>query len=260
MRALEVDFGNCNTRWTIYGYRALAAETYAVDNDIPFVAIDATVDVTGVSIIEGNQVLDEGGTVELTAVVEPGNATNKDVIRSTSDDTVATVSTLLYCCIPGRRRLPLPQLMENLPIALTLLLLGRGKAELQQAINEALAVDEGDYTPHSWKALNNTLRNSQVILSRKHIAQASVDQALLRLTTALAQLVEKPDKNALEAAINTAQALNPAGYTARSWRQASNALTVAVRVFQNENATQADVDQAAERLNNALNALVPVGS
>ena len=77
-----------------------------------------------------------------------------------------------------------------------------------------------------------------------------------RLTAAMEQLVEKADKSDLEAAITTAQALDPADYTPRSWRQVSNALTVAVRVYQNENAAQAEVDQAVERLNNAVNALV----
>jgi uncharacterized protein YjdB len=50
------------------------------------------VDVTGVSISEGDQTLEEGETVQLNAVVEPENATNKGVTWSTSDEAVVTVS------------------------------------------------------------------------------------------------------------------------------------------------------------------------
>ena len=77
---------------TIYGYTDSTAETYASDNGIPFVALDATVAVTGVSITEGDQTLEVGQTFQLTAVVEPEDATNKNVTWSSSDDTVATVS------------------------------------------------------------------------------------------------------------------------------------------------------------------------
>ncbi len=50
-----------------------------------------TVPVISVSISEGNQTLEEGETVQLNAVVEPENATNKDITWSTSDATVAAV-------------------------------------------------------------------------------------------------------------------------------------------------------------------------
>jgi len=48
--------------------------------------------VTGVSITEGNQELEVDETVQLHAVVEPENATNKSVTWSSSDEAVATVS------------------------------------------------------------------------------------------------------------------------------------------------------------------------
>ncbi|MGI6307776.1 MAG: leucine-rich repeat protein [Dethiobacteria bacterium] len=48
--------------------------------------------VTGVSISESDQTLNEGETIQLNAVVEPENATNKGVSWSSSDEAVATVS------------------------------------------------------------------------------------------------------------------------------------------------------------------------
>lgn len=49
--------------------------------------------VTGVSIVQNDQTLEKGQTVQLTAAVEPANATNKAVTWTSSDDSIATVST-----------------------------------------------------------------------------------------------------------------------------------------------------------------------
>lgn len=58
---------------------------YMVDGPDP-------IPVTNVSITEGDQELEEGQTVQLTAEVVPGDATNKNVTWSSGDETVATVS------------------------------------------------------------------------------------------------------------------------------------------------------------------------
>jgi DMSO/TMAO reductase YedYZ molybdopterin-dependent catalytic subunit len=75
----------------LHGYTGSTAETYATENGIPFVALDATVAVTGVSITESDQELKVDETVQLNAVVEPANATNKNVTWSSSDESIATV-------------------------------------------------------------------------------------------------------------------------------------------------------------------------
>jgi len=61
-------------------------------HEFTLVVDEGLVPVTSVSIPEGDQELEEGETFQLTAVVEPENATNKDVSWSTSNETVATVS------------------------------------------------------------------------------------------------------------------------------------------------------------------------
>ena len=53
---------------------------------------DDDVSVTGVSLDKTSAELEVGGTLKLTATVEPANATNKDVSWSSSDENVATVS------------------------------------------------------------------------------------------------------------------------------------------------------------------------
>ena len=52
---------------------------------------DDDVSVTGVSLDKTSAELEVGGTLKLTATVEPANATNKDVSWSSSAENVATV-------------------------------------------------------------------------------------------------------------------------------------------------------------------------
>ncbi|MCF7944255.1 MAG: leucine-rich repeat domain-containing protein [Spirochaetia bacterium] len=54
-------------------------------------AFDRVVDVTGVSIDQNDQSLEEGETVQLSATITPENATNKDVTWESNDTDVATV-------------------------------------------------------------------------------------------------------------------------------------------------------------------------
>lgn len=61
-------------------------------NIVEFTYTVATIPVTGVNITEGDQELGVGQTVQLTAVVEPENATNKRVTWNSSNEAVATVS------------------------------------------------------------------------------------------------------------------------------------------------------------------------
>ena len=79
----EVAAGTYNVRTSAPPSGTFA--TFTVDEE-PVVA------VTGVSITESNQELEIGQTIQLTAVVEPEDAPNKNLSWSSSDEAVATVS------------------------------------------------------------------------------------------------------------------------------------------------------------------------
>ena len=70
--------------------------------------------------------------------------------------------------------------------------------------------------------------------------------------------VGEPDKEALNAAIAKAEALNEADYTADSWAAMQEALTAAKTVAADETADQAAIDAAADALTAAIEALVEV--
>ena len=55
--------------------------------------IEPDIPVSGVSLDKNSATLSVGGTTQLTATVSPNDATNKDVSWSSSDDTIAEVST-----------------------------------------------------------------------------------------------------------------------------------------------------------------------
>lgn len=66
----------------------------------------------------------------------------------------------------------------------------------------------------------------------------------------------KADKNALQAAIKSASSKVKSDYTTASWNTMQTALTEAKKVFDNANATQSEVDAAANKLNTAVKNLV----
>jgi len=75
----------------IEGTKGSFAERYANDNEFEFVDI-STVEVTGISLNRTTLSLDIGKSATLTATITPYNATNKTVIWTTSNSSVATVS------------------------------------------------------------------------------------------------------------------------------------------------------------------------
>ncbi|WP_271750302.1 carbohydrate binding domain-containing protein [Cohnella sp. JJ-181] len=71
---------------------------------------------------------------------------------------------------------------------------------------------------------------------------------------------ESADKSALAAKISVAQSVYEEEYTPASWANLQDALTEANALNEDEAATQAQVDEAADRIQAALDALVPTAS
>lgn len=74
-------------------FTAKAENSYGSDSKELSITINepATISVTDVSLDQNALTLTEGDTVQLTATVEPADATNKDVIWSSNDEAIATV-------------------------------------------------------------------------------------------------------------------------------------------------------------------------
>ncbi len=132
------------------------------------------------------------------------------------------------------------------------------KGELAAAVQAAQAEDESMYTPASWSSLQTALAAAVDVNNNANATQEEVDAAATALRAALANLEEnsnpdgKPNKTRLETAIAEAKAKEESLYTPASWASMQTALTEAERVFADEDATQADVTNARQALENAV--------
>ncbi|MGE7916294.1 S-layer homology domain-containing protein [Lysinibacillus xylanilyticus] len=124
---------------------------------------------------------------------------------------------------------------------------------------------ETEYTPASWKAMQEALAEAEATLTDGKATQEEVDAALEALNKAYEGLAKVPttsevDKTALQnkvAAINN-ENLKETEYTPASWKAMQEAFEVAQAVLNNPKATQAEVDAALAQLTAAQNALVKI--
>lgn len=131
---------------------------------------------------------------------------------------------------------------------------------LEEAIAKAEALEEEDFTEESWSALEEAKAEAEAVLADPTATQSQVDEAAEALEAAIAALeeyVEPVDKSELEKLIKKAKSLKKADYTKKSWDAMQAALKVAEKVMADEDATQEEVDAAADALDKAIKALAP---
>ncbi len=127
-------------------------------------------------------------------------------------------------------------------------------AEISAA--EALEAYKDYYTPTSWNALQDALAAAKAVSADANATQADVDSASVALVDALTKLEKAPtgevDKTILEAAIDTADALDESDYTPESWAAMQAALEAAKAVDADPDATQDAVNDATVALITAI--------
>ncbi|MEK4076000.1 S-layer homology domain-containing protein [Paenibacillus sp. FSL M7-0656] len=128
-------------------------------------------------------------------------------------------------------------------------------------------LDEEEYTPASWTALDNAMNEAERVLNEPTATQAQVDKALLDLTDARTGLIPTTsvpvvDKSVLQAKVTeiTGESLEESAYTPASWVTLKDAMNEAERVLNEPTATQAQVDKALQDLTDARTGLIPTTS
>lgn len=123
-------------------------------------------------------------------------------------------------------------------------------------------LDEEEYTPASWTALDNAMNEAERVLNEPTATQAQVDKALLDLTDARTGLIPTTsvpvvDKSVLQAKVTeiTGESLEESAYTPASWVTLKDAMNEAERVLNDLTANQAQVDKALQDLTNARTGL-----
>ncbi|KAB7790925.1 endo-alpha-N-acetylgalactosaminidase family protein [Bifidobacterium leontopitheci] len=131
------------------------------------------------------------------------------------------------------------------------------KSSLQELVEEAGALNEGDYTADSWTTLTAKLAAARKVLDNADADAYDVALAAANLHTAIDGLQSRPDKDttALRNAVDAAAALKESDYTTQSWSVFAAALAEAKRVLADPDATQADVDAALDALRKAVTGL-----
>ena len=139
------------------------------------------------------------------------------------------------------------------------------KAALQSKIDQVSGLIESDYTAETWKPFAEALATAQALLEKDGATQAEVDAAVDALTKAADGLQkaqpapEAVDKSKLEAGLTEVKqgvaGLNESDYTPESWKALQTAIAAADAVLANGEATQADIDTAADALASAYKGL-----
>ncbi|RSU12818.1 hypothetical protein CBF27_04585, partial [Vagococcus acidifermentans] len=133
---------------------------------------------------------------------------------------------------------------------------------LRDVIKKSSGLKEDDYTVSSWAPFQSKLQKAQSVLKDEDATQAEVDKAANELVKALSGLVIKPavdnkvNKDLLKQAIGMGDTLREDDYTVSSWAPFQSKLQKAQSVLKDEDATQAEVDKAANELVKALSGLV----
>lgn len=131
------------------------------------------------------------------------------------------------------------------------------KTSLKNAIDQAKALDEFDYTEESWQVLKEALKQAEKIYNAVNTTQGVVNSVRESLQKAIASLVEQtPDMTMLKRIIREAEALDKNDYTVDSWTSLEEALRVAQTVASNDSARDEEIKDAIESLRKAIESLV----
>lgn len=125
----------------------------------------------------------------------------------------------------------------------------------EAGVARSQALDESGYDKDAWKQFA-AVRDAVAKVDVNKISQADLDKKAAELDAAIEKLEQHVlDRTALAEVIARAQALAPEGYTADSWKQLEQALADAEKVHAATSTTQADLDDAAKALADAIDGL-----
>ena len=130
------------------------------------------------------------------------------------------------------------------------------KTYLKTQLDKAYTLKESEYTPNSYAQFKEVLSNAQEVYDNENATQEEVQEAEKALKDAIENLVLKADKTELGKLIEKAKGINSKDYTSKTFKALNEALNIAQKVYDNENATQKEVLEAEKTLKDAIENLV----
>ena len=141
---------------------------------------------------------------------------------------------------------------ENLSNAFSSLELSADKSKLQKLVDELENKDLSEYSQETVSKFNVELANAKSILSNKDSTQVEIDEAYNKLIKAYLNLRLVPDKSKLEDLINKAELMDTSKYTKKSIEKLNVELAKARAIFNNDEATEKQVEEVEKSLESAL--------
>ena len=128
------------------------------------------------------------------------------------------------------------------------------KTALQDAVNQANAIDTADYTDASAQALQDAIDAAQAVLDDDDATVQDVANALSDLLDAIDALT--PDKTVLEETINLAESIDTTNIDPTVVQDLEDAITAAQTVDNDPDATVTEIKDAIDALNDAIDQIL----
>jgi len=128
--------------------------------------------------------------------------------------------------------------------------------ELHTLLKTVMELDEDQYLPSSYSAVEEAIKNAQTILSNENALDGDVSEAVSQLALSVEKLLIKPDKAAFQELMEQAKALPEDQYTTVSYNALLKVIDSTTKVLNDNEATQEKVDAATSSLQTAINELV----
>ena len=151
---------------------------------------------------------------------------------------------------------------EGRELEVTVIKLDPNFDKLLAVLEEVENLEEKNYTEESLQALLDAVEQAQAVVDKGNAAyQYEADAAASAVRTAIDGLQEAVvtiDKTDLKEALDKDTGYNSEDYTEASWAAYPEAYDAAMKVYNDDNATQDQIDNALAALNNAANNLKKV--
>ena len=150
--------------------------------------------------------------------------------------------------------------IENLTEALNQLALDKSALAAAIAAGQAITEDPaeaGKYTADSLSTLETALTAGEIVYANSNATAEQIAQATQAILDAINSLSRNVDKDDLQELVNQANAIDQDDYTDATSEALQDAIDDAQLVLDNPNATDEDIQNAYEALEEAINNLIP---
>ena len=130
--------------------------------------------------------------------------------------------------------------------------------QLKEKVEAVQDMDLAAYTENSVTKLLDASNKAEALLNEESATKPQLKEMIAQLDEARQALVSKTDKHMLAELIQKAEQLSAQAYTADSWNILQDALDQAKIVMADDNATQTQIDEAADALQKAIDQLQKV--